>query len=423
MTIASPYSFGGDDMTATPPLAGEVRAEICVVGGGLFGLSAALHLARAGRDVVLLEAERVGGGASGRSGGQILPGFSADPATLIAAAGAPEARALWRWTRESIALVRELVAAHAIDCALADGVIAGAVDAAGAQALAREQVLIATTLGDDSLEALEATAAGAAIGSPLYRAALRDRGAANLDPLAFARGLARAACAAGVRLHEHTRVGAIAPGAPLTLATPAGHVRADQVVLATNTGTGALDAISGRHALTVWTFVVATEPLVAEWLLPGGEAVYEAAAPMSYYRRAPDGRLIFGAEGRARPLATAQIVARLGARLRATFPRLGSVALTHAWSGAVDVTLDRLPQFRRDGGRWIGHGFSGHGLALAIGAGRAVAQAIGGDTNAFARLAAIPSRPIPLRRAMTRIGLPLGLAWLRLARRLQGPRR
>lgn len=400
---------------------GAQRCEVCVVGGGLLGVSTAFHLARRGVDVVLIEAARLGAGASGRNGGQVIPGFSASPRRLIAVAGAARARAIWHWTRAATDVTRGLVARHAPTAFHGDGVIAAAADAAEIAELRADQAALVDTLDDASLEFLDVGATRLRLGSDAYRAALRDPHALHIDPFALLEALAAAAVAAGARIAEATPALSLTPGSRWRVATPRTTIDATHVVLVAQRATGLLWPARRGLTLPIWTSMMATAPLsppLRARILPSRDAVYDMASTLAYWRITPDHRLLFGAGGSGRILDPAVAGKRLLPFLLRIHPELAGVTVERVWSGAVDLSLDRLPRFASPSrGLWIGHGLGGHGVALAVGGGAMIAEAIGGARDDFDLFAGLPQRRIPLAGLVERLAVPAALSWLRLVAR------
>ena len=414
--------------TATPPapcapLTGDARVDLCVVGGGYTGLSAALHAARAGLSVVLLEAHRVGFGASGRNGGQVGSGQRLDQITLEAMLGEDDARALWSLGEDAKALVRDLIAAEGMDdCPFVPGVL----HADWTQGGLRESLSLADHMrrryGYDQLEAFpDATSLRQVLGSPAYKGGVLDTGAGHIHPLRFAFGLARAAAAAGARIHEGTVVQRVEAGVPARVVTATGTVTADAVVLACNGYLGDLESRVAARVMPINNFIVATEPLGdrAAEIIARPVAVADSKFVVNYYRLSEDGRLLFGGGESYGYRFPSDIAAVVRKPMREVFPQLADVRIDHAWGGTLAITMNRLPALLHPApGVWSASGYSGHGVALATLAGRMLAQAIGGGSAGFDLLARLPQRRFPGGARLRSPLLVLAMTWFSLRDRL-----
>ena len=432
----------------------DVDVDVCVVGGGYTGLAAAAALAAAGHSVAVLEAHRVGWGASGRNGGQLGSGFNVDQRTLARRLGHERAHALWHIAEEAKAHVRALDGRDGIDLQRRDGIVY-AMHRARAVAQAHDYAAhLARAHGYEAIEPLDRSALRALVDSADYHGGTLDRGASHLHPLRLAAALARAAERAGATLYEDSEVlrienlpladerrrvrfgrgkdvsrgrgsdGASDPdrgssGDPAPrLVTSRARVRAERVVLACN---GYLDALAPTIAARVApinNFIVVTEPLGARAraLLPGDHAVADSRFVVNYFRRTPDDRLLFGG-GESYGYRFPENMARRTRRaMLGVFPSLADARVDYAWGGTLGITPSRLPHVTSLSRRaFAAGGYSGHGVALAVACGRAIARAIDGDRAALEHLAALPvgrfpggarARPVLLAAAMT------GAAWL-----------
>jgi gamma-glutamylputrescine oxidase len=349
------------------PLHGEVRTDVCVVGGGYTGLSAALHLAEAGLSVVLLEAQRVGFGASGRNGGQLGSGQRQDQLTLEKMVGREAARRFWALGEDAKALVRDLVARHGIACHLKDGIAWAAESDRSVEDLHRYADHMDRHY-DYRIEPLDRDAFGALCPSPAYRGGVLDMGAAHLHPLAFALGLARAAEKAGATIHEGSEVTAMEEGDTVSLRTDRGVVRADHAILACNGYLGGLAPQVGARVMPINNFVVATEPLGsrAAEVLTRDVAVSDDRFVVNYFRLSHDGRLLFGGGESYGYRFPSDIRETVRKPLLRVFPHLADVPLTHAWGGTLAITMKRLPHLARLSDRVLtASGYSGHGVGNA----------------------------------------------------------
>lgn len=411
------YALASPAPPPRPPLSGAHQADVCIVGGGITGCSAALHLARRGYKVILIEGRHVGFGASGRSGGQLIAGFNRDQGEISRLVGADDARRLWALSEEALALTRGLIARHGIACALVDGHLQVATrprHVGELHALAEEW----SALGRPGIELWSKARTRAAIASERYIAALADPGGGHMDPLAYTRGLAAAAEAAGAVLHESSPMTAWQAGDPAIVRTPQGAVTARFVVLAGNAYLWERERRLGRTIMPVGTYVVATAPLGearAAALLPENHAVSDLNVVLDYFRRSPDHRLLFGGRVSYSRRAPADLPTAMRATMLRAFPQLADVAIEHAWGGFVAITLNRLPQFGRLAGNVLyAQGFSGHGLALAGLAGKLASEAVAGQAERFDVFTRIPHAAFPGGTVLRTPLLVAGMTWHRL---------
>lgn len=410
------YAAMAEPEPPLPPLTGTRYCDVCIVGGGYAGLSTALHLAQRGYETIVLEADRVGAGASGRNSGFVLPGYAMEIDELVHTVGPSQAEDLWRLSVDGVALVAALVGRHRIACDLKQGALTAAVTP-GDLAVLADQVRLMRGFGYSRVDVLDRVAARDIVASN-YCGGLLDAGAMHLDPLRFARGLARAALAEGAVIHEDSAVTRIEQGERLHAMTAQGAVEARHVVLAANAYLGKLAPRIARRILPVTALIGATVPLgpeTARRLIRRDVAVFDTQPALDYYRRTPDDRLIFGAATRFLRPSQDRAAAWLEGRLARTFPQLGPTRMEFVWRGQVDLTRNRLPDIGRHGDLWYAQGFNGHGVALSVLSGRAIAGAIAGHPEDWAVLAGLPYRGWPGGTAVSRALLPFvrGLQQLR----------
>lgn len=415
------YAATAETLPLQPALEGAEQADICIVGAGYTGLSAALHLAGAGRRVVVLEAQRIGFGASGRNGGQIGSGQRLSQRALERMVGPDDARHLFELGRQSRALVSELIDRHGISCELADGVAALGFGRADREALQQEAAWLRDRYGYDRFELLDESAGRDLCPSPVYAGGFVDWGAGHLHPLKYAFGLGRAAMAAGARICEQSRVTGIAPGPDITVHTDSGQVRAKHVVLACNGYLGQLDARVAARVMPINNFIVATEPLgnEAKRVLTRNIAVADTKFVVNYFRLSPDGRLLFGGGESYGYRFPSDIAALVRRPMTAVFPHLRDVRIDYAWGGTLAITVSRMPYLARPASNMLSaSGYSGHGVAMATLAGQLMAKAIQGETDGFDCMARVPARAFPGGVSLRSPLLALAMTWYALRDRI-----
>jgi glycine/D-amino acid oxidase-like deaminating enzyme len=364
----------------TPPLEAPLRADVIVIGGGFTGLSSALHLAEKGAKVVVLEAESPGWGASGRNGGQVNPGLKHDPDTVEADFGPDLGRRMNALAGAAPALVFDLVRRHAIACAARqNGTLRAAVGERHA-ARVRASALQLQRRGAP-VEIWEGATLARATGTGRYRAAMFDRRGGDLNPLEFARGLARAAMDAGVRICGRTRALSIAAeGTGWRVTTPSAAASAAQVVIATNGYTDDLWPGLRRTLVPVFGAIAATAPLpeaLARVVLPNRAVLYESGAITVYYRVDAAGRLLIGGRGPMREIGSPAEIAHITRYASKLWPGMSDVAWTHAWGGRLAMTRDAYPHLHEPArGILASLGYNGRGVAMATTMGRVLATRI-----------------------------------------------
>lgn len=404
---------------ARTALRGNAACDVGVVGGGIAGLSAALHLAERGYRVRLLEAELIGWGASGRSGAQAIFGVAAGQDKLAQLIGAADARRIWDMSLEALALQRQLISRHGIDCDYVAGQLHVAIKPRQVQELRAWHEDLRQNYGYDSVSLLDRAATGELVASERYLAGLHDSNSGHLHPLKYVRGLAAAAERAGVVIHEQSRVlRHQRRDGQLQLLTTEGTLDCRQVVFAGNAWlAGTVPALQQR-IMPVGTYIVATEPLgeaMARTLLPRNTAVTDINWVLDYFRRSADHRLLFGGRVSYSGLDPFNTAAATRARMVKVFPQLEKAAIEYSWGGYVDITLNRAPDFGRLGPDvYYLQGFSGHGIALTGLAGKLVAEAIAGEAERFDVFSRIPHRRFPGGALLRRPALVLAMLYYRL---------
>lgn len=405
-----------------PPLVGTCRSDVCVIGAGYAGLSAALELAQRGFGVVLLEAQRAGWGASGRNGGQVITGFGSDGECAIERQfPREEARRAWTITVEAVDLLRERIARHCIDCDFRPGYLSLSTAPRKSAALRRWMEHVQEAYGHP-LEWIGPERIGERVASRRFHTGVHDAASGHFHPLKYCLGLSRAAAAAGVRLHENSPAYAVERGARPVVRTAFGSCSCDFLVLAGNVYMGEYgDHVAPEVAsriIPVGTYMVATEPMGAaraDALMHGRPAASDTNFILDYFRLSADHRLLFGGADSLTGVAPRNLVERMRRSMVRVFPQLDDLSVTHAWGGFVDITLNKAPDFGRLGDNiYYVQGFSGHGVALAGMAGRLVADAIQGQAERFDLLARIHHTHLPLPHALRTPALTLAMWYYRM---------
>jgi gamma-glutamylputrescine oxidase len=376
------------DLVDRPELEEPLTADVCVIGGGFTGLSAALNLAEMGMDVVLLEAERIGFGASGRCGGLVGTGQRMDVLEMEEAFGYERSKQFWQFAEAAKDEIRMRVEKHAIDCDLP---------------LDSEQVreFIAT---EDFYEGFY------------------DPESMAMHPLNYTLGLARAATEAGVRIYENSRVTSYTRDDPAVVSTSRGTVKAAHVVLGCNGYLGDLEPRSAGKIMPINNFMIATEPLGEERaleLINGRFGVHDTRFVVNYFRISEDHRLLYGGGENYRPGFPKDIAKFVRPYMLRMFPQLEGVKIDYAWGGTLSVTVNRLPHFGRlEPNVWLAQGYSGHGISTANFAGKVIAEAIHGVAGRFDAFASLPTYTFPGGTMLRYPGMVLGMLYYGLKDRL-----
>ncbi|RWM06853.1 MAG: FAD-binding oxidoreductase [Mesorhizobium sp.] len=403
-----------------PRLVGEIDADLVVVGGGCTGLSAALHAAERGLKVVLIEGGRVGWGASGRNGGQMIIGLCKGAAELVKFYGRERARALFDLAFEAWTLMLDVIQRHAINCDLKKtGHLIGAVSAGDMACFERELDCLTTVMNYPHMRILSAAEARLAVDTP-YHGALFDALGGHIHPLNYTLGLARAAVAAGVTIHENSAVRRLDRRSGIKAETVLGAVRARNAILA---GHALLKDINTRvesRIMPIGSYIVATEPLAeAAAVIPSNATVSDTRFVVNYYRLSADRRLLFGGGERYTPSPPPDIEGFVRPHMERTFPQLKGRRIDYAWGGLVSVTTSRLPDVGRDGDVYFAHGYSGQGVMLSTLAGKLLAEAIAGETARFALFEGVNPMRFPGGSALRGPLYVLGMLWYAMRDRLK----
>jgi gamma-glutamylputrescine oxidase len=397
-----------------------IDTDVCVVGGGLAGCSSALHLAERGYRVTLLEAQTIGAGASGRSGGQTLAGIACGQAALEKLAGPDDARRIWQLSVEALRLQQARITGHGIDCDYRPGHMQVAIKPRHERELRAELDLLQGRYDYGSLRWMAAEELRATLATDRYRCALLDTAAGHLDPLKYVRGMARAATDAGVTILEGVRAESHQRRRErIEVHTASGErISARSLVLCGNSSLGQFAPTLARKIMGVTTYIIATAPLGrerAEALISNDAAVADTQWVLDYFRRSADHRLLFGGRVSYSGLDTLGTQRVTRARMLRVFPQLADVPIERAWGGTVDITRNRAPHFGQlEPDVYFLQGFSGHGMALTGLAGALVAEAIAEQQERFDVFARLKHRDFPGGRGLRRPILMLAMLAYRL---------
>ena len=402
------YAATAHTWAAAADVDGDYECDVAVIGGGFTGLSAALACAERGFSVILVEAETVGFGASGRNGGQLIPGLRWSASELETEFGRERADALfdlcWHENR-----VKHRIAKHGMDCDLKVGHLEAAWTPKDFDAMRREADYLAKRHGYETDVIAEAEM-GAHIASPLYHGGIHDPQGGHFHPLNYAIGLAKAAEAAGVRILQGRRANWILDGGPGELFLGESTIEARYFIDATDSWVGDLEPDLGRYTVPIMNYNIATAPLAnADELLPGDAAVADSRFVLNYFRLSADKRLIFGGGERYSQRPPHDIAAFVRPFMAEVFPQIAGTKIDYGWGGVVAVTMNRLPHVGRRGNVFFAHGFSGHGAVVTTLAGELIAEAMAGTAERFDVLAGLPAKHFPggkwLRRPLATLGL------------------
>jgi gamma-glutamylputrescine oxidase len=404
------------------PLAGEQTFDACIVGGGISGLSAALHLAERGLRVALLEAKHLGYGGSGRSGGQSIMGYACEISTFEKALGMADARRVWDMSIEGMQLQRDLIAKHSIDCDYTPGHMILGIKRRHDDSLRAELETLSTHYDYHSLRLIGRDELRSLIASERYSSALFDANGGHLHPYRYTLGLGRAAARAGVAIFENswvTRLEVAQNATSDNLAhTANGTVRARHLLIAGGALLGRLVPSLARKLMDIGTYIAVTQPLGAERaqsLITNNAAAADMNWILDYFRRTPDSRLLFG--GRVSysgidPFDSARVLRK---RIAQVFPQLVEARVEYAWGGFLDITLNRAPHFGRLGpNAFFVQGLSGHGMVISGMAGKLIGEVISGTAERFDLFTRIPHRNFPGGTYFRRPALVLAMLWFRI---------
>ena len=415
------YAEHATQLEKFPCLKSEIRADVCVVGGGFTGLSTALHLAQSGYKVAILEAQRIGFGASGRNGGQVSGGQRMDQEGLEAILGDEHAKELWDISQQSVDLVRNL-SSDMEDCGVVDGII----HTAHRKRYVKEEHAYTDHLrkkyGYDKIQNLSLEETRHLVNSPAYFGGTLDMGAGHIDPLRYALGLARKCINLGVEIYEQSKVINVKSGDTAKIKTQNGSISAKFVVLACNGYLGRLNSRVAARVMPINNFIIATEPMsedAQEALIKNNHAVADSKFVVNYFRFSPDRRLLFGGSESYGYKFPRDIAAAVRKPMLEIYPQLKNTRIDYAWGGTLGITMNRMPHFERiDGNILSASGYSGHGVAMATMGGKMAADAIRGQAEQFDFMASVPTPRFPGGAMLRSPLLVLAMLWFSMRDRL-----
>ena len=401
-----------------PRLQGDQRADVAVLGGGIAGLSAALHLAKRGFSVALLEAHRVGYGASGRSGGQTIFGLAVSQQSLVAQVGREDAHRLFDLSVEALDCTQSLISDYGIDCDYRPNHVHLATKPRHVRELEAWLGELHQEYGYRSARLLTREELQDHVRSDLYLGGLVDSRSGHLHPLKYTEGLARAAELEGVRIFENSQVLRYQSGAGVTVHSAQGTLRCSHLILCGNAYLGAVAPALARRIIGVGTYIIATEPLDparARALLSSNAAAADINWILDYFRRSADDRILFGGRVSYSAMQPPRLAESMRKRMVRVFPSLGDVKVDYAWGGFLDITMSRAPDFGRlEPNVFYLQGFSGHGMSLTGLGGKLVAEAVAGTAERFDVFARIPHRDFPGGALLRRPSLVAAMMYYRL---------
>lgn len=394
--------------------------DVVVIGGGFTGLSAALACAEKGLFVILLEAQTIGFGASGRNGGQLIPGLRWSMREIDEEFGRERAKAIFDLAWGAGARVHDRIIKHDIHCDLKSGHLEAAYKPGHFDDMQREAEFLSREFGWDSAEVVAPAEMHKHINGGAYHGGIYDAKGGHFHPLNYALGLAKAAQAAGVQIFENTAAQRpLDRGTYVEIQAGTGSLTANQVIIATDNWTGDIAPELSSYTVPIMNYNIATAPLAnADQLLPSDAAVADSRFVLNYFRLSADKRLIFGGGEKYVQRPPADIAGFVRKHMIEVFPSLAQIPIDYAWGGAVGVTMNRLPHMGRKGNVFYAHGFSGHGALVTTVAGELMAEAVVGTMERFDVFEGLPHSRFPGGKWLARPLATLGLLYYAMRDRL-----
>jgi gamma-glutamylputrescine oxidase len=431
MTYQSPISPGFSWYEATagerpdyPALAGDTSCDVAIIGGGFTGLSAAVHLAKAGVKVVLVEQARFGDAASGRNGGQMGTGQRAWPEEQEEELGFERAKALFDLAEEAKNHLRSFAAENDIDIDYRPGQLSVIHKKRYVGDYRRHAELMAERFDYPHISYMERDETAERVGSSFFHGGIRDTGTGHVHPLRLVIGTARVAAANGAQLHENSKVtGLSQAGGKVTVKTGNGTITADRALLAVNAyGSEKLEPVSSAHVMPIRSFIGATAPLSSELnrkIIPGSESIDDSRFVVRYFRKFGDDRLLFGGREAYTADNPREISTHIRKQIAEIYPELADVEITHAWGGSVGITMPRQPFVREVmPGVTAAGGFSGHGVMLSNFTGKLYAEAVTGNRDRLHHFRELKVPAFPGGRRFRKPMLTLALTWYAMLDRI-----
>ncbi|MCX2979730.1 FAD-binding oxidoreductase [Halieaceae bacterium IMCC14734] len=420
--INSWYTASANRELSFPTLDANVEADVCIIGGGYTGLSSAIHLREKGYSVVLLEAERVGWGASGRNGGHCSVGQRNDQDELEASVGKDHARQLWGLGLEAVDTVCDLIQRHDIQCELKSGDLHVAAKPGEIDAMQRYVEKLNRDYDYQEVRYVDKTELQSMSSTRRYYGGCLDTRGRHLHPLNYALGLAAAAAKLGASIYEQSRAISYRQGEGVEVETGSGTVKAKYLVLGCNGYLEKLAPLAARRIMPINNYILATEPLpetTARALIRDDCAMSDSLFVINYWKLSADNRLLFGGGETYTKRFPKDMKTFVRKHMLATYPELDQVAIDYAWGGTLAVTVNRMPSFGRIGANiFYAQGYSGHGVPIATLAGKLISEAVAGTAERFDIMATVPTPIFPGGTLLRWPGLVLGMAWYAMLDRL-----
>jgi len=416
--VRSYYAATQNDATGYPELQGDVTCDVCVVGGGSAGMSTAIELAEKGLSVVLLEGVKIGWGASGRNGGQVIGGWNQGFESLEKQYGSGVSDLFWDMSEEGKRIILERIKKYDIDCDFKAGYVSAAIKQRHMDELQDYNEYRSKRGYPHEVINLDQSTIKQHVNSDRYIGCILDMGNGHLHPLNLIKGEARAATQLGVSIYEMSPVNRIDYGSEVRLHTDKGRVMAKQVALCGNTFLNNLVPKLRSKIMPAGTYIIATEPLepsVANSLMPSGAAACDMNYVLDYFRMTPDNRMLFGGGVTYSGTDPKSIEGLMLPKLQKVFPQIAQAKIAFQWGGMIDLSVTRVPHVGRvTDNVFYTQGFSGHGVVQTRIAGRILAEVIAGQAGRFDMWNKIKHHDFPGGRLLRMPGLMLGTAWFRL---------